>query len=161
MLVVWECERLCVVFQLSTRQGFPQNIPAGVPVLRRVIGSGDFVDSVVPGYQTGTLKATGLSYSKPCTESPYKRIRAASVVPVVATQASKKIFRGPLGGQGMCVCSDTSTGWCPFSGKVNSMWGCLQVDDSLFVFTLGAYYFVAYYSMLCEKVSMPTTCWLE
>ncbi len=27
MLVVWECERLCVVFQLSTKQGFPQNIP--------------------------------------------------------------------------------------------------------------------------------------
>ena len=72
--------------QLSTRQGFPQNIlevPQGDLVghpsrcsdslarhwLWRLYSRS--AGQVVPGYQTGTLKATGLSYSKPGMESPY------------------------------------------------------------------------------------------
>ena len=69
-----------------------------------------FIDWVVPGYQTGTLKATGLSYSKPCTDLPYRCIQAASVVPVVATPA--QIPTGPQSG----LLSGNSLMWTSSTG---------------------------------------------
>ena len=42
-----------------------------------------FVDWIFPGYQTGSVQATGLSYIAVFTDSPFRRIWVASVVATV------------------------------------------------------------------------------
>ncbi len=81
MPVVWECERLCVAFQFVPQAGLTWNI-LGFPLVDLVghlsrclsVPARHWlwwlyprsIDWVVPGYQTGSVKATGLSYRKPC-----------------------------------------------------------------------------------------------
>ncbi len=80
MLVVWECERLCVVFQFVPQAGltwnilgFPPGSLVGHPSRCLLIPARHWlwrfyrrlIDWVVPGYWTGSVKATGLSYGKP------------------------------------------------------------------------------------------------